>query len=1086
MMLKEVANRAQLTAIPLILATDSRDPSGVGHHMIALATHADQRFSPKLAFPHCAAAEGFVARARAMGLSAETVPEGGWPDWLAREPGPLLHVHAGIGWEGHALVVAGRRAGMAVVRTEHLPCLMTDPVERQDYLAMLRHVDQMITVSHAAARGWLSAMADMPTGAALSAIPNGITPRRALMARGKVRARLAIAPDAPLLLHVGRFTPQKAQGALVDAYARVSKARPDAKLVMVGDGPLRKAVEAQIAGLGLGGVTLLSPRDDIASLMHAADLFVLPSLFEGLPLVVLEAMAANLPVIATATDGNVEALGPDHPFLVPPDEPAELAKRIDSALADPARANDVAKRQADRFRARFSAAEMTRATQSTYLRALATRKAHLRKATMQSLTRVGFIGAGGIAERHLSVLSGFSDVEVIAVADPDIGRATAVADLHGATAYDNTDAMMNDAELDAVFICVPPFAHGSAERAALAAGLPFFVEKPLSADLAMAEAIAADVAKAGLITAVGYQWRYLDTVDAARRALGDQTPQLMQGFWLDQTPPPGWWGRQAQSGGQMVEQVTHLVDTLRLLAGGVASVYGQASHLSRDRFPGLDVATGSTAILTFASGSIATLSATCLLDWNHRVGLHLFAEGLAIELSEHDVMIDTGHGRHPRQAQGDPVWRQDRDFIDAVRGKANQIRADYAEALETHRVAIAIARSMQTGEVQHLAPVLPQPLPRIGHLRQPTAHARKTRQVRSIGVDAPFRAGLFSYDEPPAAPGEVRLDLCYTGLSAGTELTFMKGTNPYLSSSWDGESGMFRPEAPAEAYPVRFMGYMEVARVSDSKAEGLAQGDLVATTFGHKTGHTANPRHDLLVPLPDVLDPILGVFVAQMGPIAANGVLHADALACLPPEREFGAGVAGRRIAVWGGGTVGLFTALFARMAGAETVVMAEPSAFRRAAAERLGLTAMDEATALQHAKSWGTAGDRGADIVFQTRARSDSLHQALAALRPQGSVIDLAFYQGGLDGLRLGEEFHHNGLRLICAQIGRVPSGWGASWPRRRLADQTLSLLGQHGAAIRDAIITHEVPFDEGPAFLSHLVNDRPEFLQVVFAPDP
>ena len=71
-------------------------------------------------------------------------------------------------------------------------------------------------------------------------------------------------------------------------------------------------------------------------------------------------------------------------------------------------------------------------------------------------------------------------------------------------------------------------------------------------------------------------------------------------------------------------------------------------------------------------------------------------------------------------------------------------------------------------------------------------------------------------------------------------------------------------------------------------------------------------------------------------------------------------------------------------------------------------------------------AGDRGADVVFQCRGQASALATALRILRPQGTVIDLAFYPGGCDEVRLGEEFHHNGLSVRCAQIGRVPRGTG------------------------------------------------------------
>lgn len=1070
------------TASPLrvVLATDSLDPSGVGQHMLTLARTLGPGWAPELAFAASPAAERFVARARRLELSARTVAPGDW-DTLLKGPPGLLHVHAGIGWEGQALVALGRKAGWTVVRTEHLPWLITDPAQRQDYAAMLGDVDALIAVSPSAGASLaagLSAMGRHPAG---SVIRNGIAPDRPTRTPAEVRAALDVPPDAPLLLNVARFTPQKAHLLLVAAFAEVIRSHPDARLLLVGAGPTQEAARAAVEDAGLSGVVFSDPREDVADLMAASDLLVLPSLFEGLPLVLLEAMAAGLPVVASRIGGIVDALGADHPFLVPPGSAALLAQALRDCLNDPARRQAQGECQRRRFADRFTAAQMGRATAQVYRRAH--RSSQRKTAVMQTVTNVGFIGAGGIAARHLGVLRRFADVRIAGITDADPARAADMAAQHGARAFPSAEAMIADGGLDALFICVPPFAHGPAERSAIAAGLPFFVEKPLTLDLGLAEEIAAAVAERGLITAVGYHWRYLDTVDKARRAFRDTPVQLIVGHWLDSTPPPAWWGREDQSGGQMVEQVTHLIDTARALAGEVQSVHAFGNHHPRDSHPDLNVATASVATLRFDSGAIATFSATCLLDWTHRTGLHLFGSGLAVELSDREVMVDVGQGRHPAGAEGDPVWREDRDFIDAVRGLPNRIRTPYAEALETHRVALAIAASMRTGEVVRLpARTSPAALPTAWPLRHEPAAPDQHRRIRSLGVAAPLSPGVFDYEEGPAEPGEIRLDTCFTGLSAGTELTFLKNTNPYLFASWDADAGVFRDGTPAMGYPVQFLGYMEVGRVIDSKSPDFRNGDLVAGTWGHKTGHRVNPASDLVLPMPEGLDPMLGIFVAQMGPIAANGILHADAVAHGRAEAAFGAGVRDRRVLVWGGGTVGLLTALFARRAGAAEVVLAEPSPFRRNVAQQLGLDAEPEEAAWQRAKSWGSVGSHGADLVFQTRAHSGSLHLALRALRPQGTVIDLAFYQGGLGDTRLGEEFHHNGLGLIAAQIGRVPPGLSGVWTRRRLSEETLSLLARDGAAIRAQMITHVVPFDEGADFLTHLVNDRPDFLQVVF----
>lgn len=360
----------------------------------------------------------------------------------------------------------------------------------------------------------------------------------------------------------------------------------------------------------------------------------------------------------------------------------------------------------------------------------------------------------------------------------------------------------------------------------------------------------------------------------------------------------------------------------------------------------------------------------------------------------------------------------------------------------------------------------------------------QNRRIRSLGIERLNEPYFFPYEEGPAGDGQVRLDLMFTGISAGTELTFLKGTNPYLHSRWDERRGAFIPGEPSARFPINFLGYMEVGRVIDSRAAGFDVGDVVATTFGHKTGHTANPDHDLLLAMPEGMDPLLGIFAAQMGPIAANGILHADAEEFGATVPYLGAGVAGRPVLVWGGGTVGQFCALFARRAGASEVVVVDPSPWRQDLSRRMGFNAMGEDEAWRYAKSrWQAkvAGGSGADIVFQTRPRSDSLTMALRALRPQGTVIDLAFYQGGMDGTRLGEEFHHNGLSIRCAQINRMPRQLAHAWDQRRLAQETLRLLADEGELIRKHMITHVVPYDDAPEFLRHLVRDRPDFLQIV-----
>lgn len=363
--------------------------------------------------------------------------------------------------------------------------------------------------------------------------------------------------------------------------------------------------------------------------------------------------------------------------------------------------------------------------------------------------------------------------------------------------------------------------------------------------------------------------------------------------------------------------------------------------------------------------------------------------------------------------------------------------------------------------------------------------ADATRTVRSIGVAAPGDVRVFELATEAPGDGEAWVGTLFSGLSAGTELSFVNGTNPYLRARWDDDLGVFVEGEPTTRYPVRRMGYMEVGRVVASRSPALLEGDVVAMAYGHLTAHRARPAEDVVVPLPPDLDPLLGIYVAQMGPICVNGLLHAAAEAVGHDVRSLADGVAGRAVLVTGAGVVGLLTGLLAVRAGAAHVAVADRTPERLAAVAALGMDALDERTEevwrwckqrWRHARR-----DAGADVVFQCRGRAESLRTALRSLRPQGAVIDLAFYQDGAAEVRLGEEFHHNGLAVRCAQIARVPRGLAGSWGRDRLAAETVALLRDRGDDVRRHVVTDVVAFDEAPAVIADLAARRRHAIQVV-----
>src|ERR671912_556809 len=179
--------------------------------------------------------------------------------------------------------------------------------------------------------------------------------------------------------------------------------------------------------------------------------------------------------------------------------------------------------------------------------------------------------------------------------------------------------------------------------------------------------------------------------------------------------------------------------------------------------------------------------------------------------------------------------------------------------------------------------------------------------------------------------------------------------------------GLFRGTADALRYPAPRLGYMEVARVARSRSPAFAEGDLVAAAYGHATAHVADPVHEHVVPLLADLDPVLGVYVAHMGPICANGLLHAAADAVGGPVRSLADGVAGRRVLVTGAGVIGLLVGLLAAEHGAAEVVVVDATPERLAVAEALGLTPLPDGpdVPLQLKRRWrhGPA-DHGAHVA--------------------------------------------------------------------------------------------------------------------------
>jgi glycosyltransferase involved in cell wall biosynthesis len=180
-----------------------------------------------------------------------------------------------------------------------------------------------------------------------------------------LRAALTRGSAQRIVLMIGRLEKkQKGQQYLITAAAQV----PDAMFVLAGDGPDRGALEEQARALGVDNrVLFLGHREDIPDLLAASDVFVLPSLYEGLPLSILEAMAAGRPVIASAIGGNDEVIeNGENGLLVPQADPEALAGALRALLSDPALARRLAEAGRSRVRRELAAETMVERVMQVY------------------------------------------------------------------------------------------------------------------------------------------------------------------------------------------------------------------------------------------------------------------------------------------------------------------------------------------------------------------------------------------------------------------------------------------------------------------------------------------------------------------------------------------------------------------------------------------------------------------------------------------------------------------------------------------------------------------------------------------------
>ncbi len=288
---------------------------------------------------------------------------------LRRDRIDLVHGHL-FGDTLHGYLAARLAGGLPMVMTLHNPTEARTRLQIAGYRWLLRRARVPVACSEFVRRSWIAEMPKLE--GRLRTVHNGIAfdhdESRGAASRALLEERLGVRPGALVLATVGRLATQKGYPYLLEALQRLDGAAADVQLVLFGDGPLREELEAQVAAAGLGERVILAGfRADVSELLPAVDVIVFSSLFEGLPIALLEAMATARCVVATDVGGITGGVRADREALIVPSrDPQRLAEALARVIEDPALRTELGAAARQRYLEEFTVERMVDSYEALY------------------------------------------------------------------------------------------------------------------------------------------------------------------------------------------------------------------------------------------------------------------------------------------------------------------------------------------------------------------------------------------------------------------------------------------------------------------------------------------------------------------------------------------------------------------------------------------------------------------------------------------------------------------------------------------------------------------------------------------------
>ena len=319
--------------------------------------------------------------------------------------------------------------------------------------------------------------------------------------------------------------------------------------------------------------------------------------------------------------------------------------------------------------------------------------------------RVGMLGMGNMGRAHIEQLRKMDDVEVVALCSAKDGARRYNAEFGtNYPVYDDFLKMLDEVEMDAVYVTLPPYAHDGQIEAAAKKKLAVFTEKPLAITVERAQSIADAVRENCVKSMMGYHMRFGGAVKHVR-ALMEQgltgRPTLYSANYECNSLHAPWWIRRELCGGQVFEQIIHLYDMAFYMMGDFDSVTGYVANLCHTDVPGYTIEDTSAVSMRFKSGALGCITGSNCAVPNRWAGIFkIVFENCVAEFDDFNAVTLTwtrGEVWQERLTFDDDVrWAQNRLFIDVVKGDAPEF-APIAEGLAGVRIVDAAVRSSEAG-----------------------------------------------------------------------------------------------------------------------------------------------------------------------------------------------------------------------------------------------------------------------------------------------------------------------------------------------------------------------------------------------------